>query len=241
MDCDIRPIDFNESFSFSCAPDVPCFNECCRDLNHFLTPYDIIQLKNHLKLPSYEFIDQYCCENIGPESGLPIISLNALFSDKNKCPFVTSDGCMVYEARPSSCRMYPLMRAVSRCRKTGKLTEHYAIMKEPHCKGFDRSAQFTPDQWIKDQGLETCNQLNDMMMDIISLKNQFKPGPLGMRERLIFHLGLYDIDRFRQKLSDTDFLKGLALSSERVKQATDDDLELLKIGMMWVKQELFER
>ena len=29
-----------EKFCFSCHPDVPCFNECCRDLNQFLTPWN---------------------------------------------------------------------------------------------------------------------------------------------------------------------------------------------------------
>ncbi|MEZ4604032.1 MAG: YkgJ family cysteine cluster protein [Desulfobacterales bacterium] len=35
------------------------------------------------------------------------------------CPFVTADGCRVYQNRPSSCRMYPLIRVVRRARADG--------------------------------------------------------------------------------------------------------------------------
>lgn len=35
----------DEPFYFDCQSRVPCFNACCRDLNQFLTPYDIDRLK----------------------------------------------------------------------------------------------------------------------------------------------------------------------------------------------------
>ena len=45
-------------FTFRCHKDVPCFNDCCGDVNIFLTPYDIIRLKNHLGFRRRNF-----CEN----------------------------------------------------------------------------------------------------------------------------------------------------------------------------------
>ena len=38
----------DSEFSFACHPGVPCFNACCGDVNIFLTPYDIIRLKQKL-------------------------------------------------------------------------------------------------------------------------------------------------------------------------------------------------
>jgi len=33
----------DDTFTFACHPGVSCFNQCCRDVNIFLTPYDIIR------------------------------------------------------------------------------------------------------------------------------------------------------------------------------------------------------
>jgi hypothetical protein len=43
-------------FRFSCHPGVPCFTNCCRNMNIILTPYDIIRLKNRLGLTSDMFL-----------------------------------------------------------------------------------------------------------------------------------------------------------------------------------------
>ena len=37
-----------DSFAFRCHPDIACFNRCCRNLNLFLYPYDVIRLKGAL-------------------------------------------------------------------------------------------------------------------------------------------------------------------------------------------------
>ena len=102
MNPKLVPISLEDSFCFSCSPDVPCFNACCRDLNQFLTPFDIVRLKNQLGLSSEEFLAKYTNWHIGPESGLPIISLKPKDSHELICPFVSEKGCMVYENRPSS-------------------------------------------------------------------------------------------------------------------------------------------
>ena len=40
----------DSSFTFACHPGVPCFNDCCGDVNIFLTPYDILRLKQALNM-----------------------------------------------------------------------------------------------------------------------------------------------------------------------------------------------
>ena len=37
-----------DTFRFRCHPGVGCFNRCCRNLNLFLYPYDVIRLRNRL-------------------------------------------------------------------------------------------------------------------------------------------------------------------------------------------------
>ncbi len=229
------PLDLDDTFTFSCSCQVPCFNECCRDLNQFLTPYDILRLKNHLKIPSDVFLDQYAASHTGPESGLPVISLKPDYASGLKCPFVTPDGCSVYENRPSSCRTYPIARALTKSRDTGMLTEHYALLKEPHCLGFDQGKTQTLREWIKDQQIETFNEINDLLMEIISLKNQHLAGPLDIKTTQAFHLALYNLDKFRIYLFDGGIEKDIHIDSDRMTSAKGDDTALLKIGVEWVK------
>ena len=132
MDHELVPIVKEDTFCFSCSPDVPCFNECCRNLNQFLTPYDILRLKNHFGQSSGEFLGRYTSQHIGPESGLPIVTLRPFDTSELTCPFVSEKGCKVYENRPSSCRTYPLARAMARSRQTGEMTEQFVVLKESH-------------------------------------------------------------------------------------------------------------
>jgi Fe-S-cluster containining protein len=135
MENEFTPLAPEASFRFSCHGRVACFNECCHDLNQFLTPYDILRLKNGLELTSTEFLEQYTTRHTGPETGLPIVALKPETASGMACPFVRPSGCSVYAHRPSSCRIYPIARAITRSRKTGRIQAHFALLKEPHCLG----------------------------------------------------------------------------------------------------------
>jgi len=239
METHYRPISPDQTFSFSCNRKISCFNECCRDLNQLLAPYDILRLKNRLGLSSTDFLKRFTKEHTGPESGLPIIVLKPDASESAKCPFVKTDGCSVYEDRPASCRMYPLMRVASRSRETGRLSEHYLLLKEAHCQGFRQDTIRTIKTWQNEQGLLIYNEMNDRMLDIISLKNRRTAGPLDIDSRRLFYLSLYDLDRFRTNIRRLD-LPGLAeVPDEMLDQITTNDEALLKFAFNWIRQVLF--
>jgi len=239
MEAEMTPLDAGARFCFQCSPAVACFNECCRDLSQYLTPYDILRLKNALGLTSGDFLEQYTVRYIGPETGLPVIALKPDSSAELECPFVRPDGCAVYGDRPSSCRMYPLARAVSRSRETGDLSEHYALLKEPHCEGFSAKDAISVDTWIDRQGLAEYNAMNDRLMTLISLKNRLLPGPLEPHQADMWHLALYDLDRFRKAIFDQNLLDGLNVKAETLEKVKTDDVELLKLGLEWVRFKLF--
>lgn len=239
MQPDLTPISLQESFSFACHPEVPCFNECCRDLNQFLTPYDILRLKNHLGLSSGQFLEQYTSQHVGPESGLPIITLKPCDQKDLICPFVTPKGCRVYDDRPSSCRTYPLMRGISRSRETGEMTEQFMVLKESHCCGFNSGKTRTVQQWLDEQGLSIYNEINDKLMQIISLKNRRLPGVLDIKARHLFFTALYDLDSFRSQITGNGLLADFQFDSLLVDKALEDDLALLEIGIKWVERVLF--
>jgi Fe-S-cluster containining protein len=221
----------DEPFCFDCQSQVPCFNECCRDLNQFLTPYDIIRLKNYFKLSSSDFLKQYTTQHIGPQTGLPVIAITPADRFERICPFVTPSGCSVYENRPSSCRMYPVIRVLSQSREDGKKEIRYALLREGHCRGFEQKRQLTVREWMDGQGLGPYNENNDLMMDIISLKNQFMPGPLKGQTQRLFYTMCYDIDRFKEGEGVAE-LEHIELS-DAVKS---DDEKLLRFGMNYVKK-----
>jgi len=238
---DVTPISLQQAFCFSCTPQVPCFNECCRDLTQFLTPYDILRLKNHLGLSSGQFLAQFTSQHIGPDSGLPIITLKPRNQQNLSCPFVTPQGCSVYENRPSSCRTYPLMRGVARARKTGRMTEQFMVLKEPHCRGFANGKTKTVTQWIDEQGIAVYNKINDKLLQIISLKNRRMPGVLDLKARHLFFTALYDLDSFRSQITNNGLLTDCRFEFSIVDKALEDDVTLLELGMEWIQQVLFDQ
>lgn len=231
----MTPLSKNDLFRFSCSKDVPCFNECCKDLNQFLTPYDIVRLKNRLGISSDAFLERYTRQHVGPETGLPVVTFKMDEASELKCPFVTTEGCSVYEDRPSSCRTYPLFRVVSRSRETGKMTEQYVLMKEPHCKGFEHGGLRSVGQWIKDQEIGIYNEMNDLLMEIIALKNR-TPGPMSIKSGHAFHLACYDLDAFRREMFEKGMLNDLNAAPDLLEKAETDDTALLKLSLEWLKK-----
>lgn len=235
----MTPLSINDTFKFSCSERVPCFNQCCQDLNQFLTPYDILRLKNKLGISSNLFLERYTSQHIGPETGLPIITLKTDHAFKLKCPFVIPSGCSVYADRPSSCRAYPLVRVASRSRETGKIAEQYMLLKEPHCLGFNQEQIQTVREWIENQGIMVYNQMNDMLMEIISLKNRLMPGQFDIKSKFLFHMACYDLDTFRSQIFDKGILDDQKLDVDILDAVRQDDVELLILGFRWIKDTLF--
>jgi Fe-S-cluster containining protein len=239
MDNPIQPLSPDDKFRFECSKDVPCFNACCRDLNQFLTPYDILRLKNHLGITSGTFIEKYTIRHIGPETGLPVITLKPLPESDLQCPFVTPAGCSVYPSRPSSCRIYPLARAITRNRETGKINEHFALLKESHCCGFQQQKMQTVREWMRSQEVADCNRINDIFLEIISLKARLLPGPLDLRSKHLFHIALYDIDAFKKQIFEGGLADDMRLDGAYLEVLKKDEVELLKFGHQLVKKVIF--
>ncbi len=200
-----------------------------------------MRLKNNLKMTSSVFLEKYTNQHTGPGTGLPIITFKSDHTDEMKCPFVTPDGCRVYEDRPSSCRTYPLARLASRSRDTGEITEYYALIEESHCKGFLQNRTQTVLQWIENQGIAEYNEMNDLLMEIIGLKNRLMPEPLDMKQKHLFHIVCYDLDRFRTLIFEKGFMDDEKLDSETLDRIKTSDEALLKLGLNWIKKALFNQ
>jgi uncharacterized protein len=228
----------DEPFRFACGPGVSCFNQCCRDLNQALTPYDVLRIRRYLHLSWDQFLKQYAVLYAGPASGLPVVSLRFPAAREKCCPFVTAEGCSIYAARPTSCRLYPVARALTRSRGDGRISQHFALIKEDHCLGFAQGPVQTVLQWIEAQDAREGLAANDRLMDLIALKNRLRPGRLDPEQQDWAAMALYDPDRLRQEAVPGRLQrvpsKGLPPWPEQ-----DDDEGWVDWGLIWVRQALF--
>jgi len=229
----------NQTFCFACHPDIACFNACCRDLNQYLTPYDILRLKNNLGVSSQQFLDRYTECHTGPRSGLPVVSLRMPEENRRECPFVSPRGCTVYEDRPGACRTYPLGRMASKKRGESTCTESFFLIREPHCLGFDEQTEWTLAEWKKNQGLDIYYDMNDLMMEVISLNNRNRRGGFTPEEDDLFRMACYDVDRFHDFVLDEQLLEQSSPRVDSVEQVLRDEVALMRFGIAWIKQRLF--
>jgi Fe-S-cluster containining protein len=232
-------LDASESFLFACGPQTPCFNACCRDLEQFLTPQDVLGLARGLGMDSGAFLKEHTARHTGPRTGFPVVSLKPA-GPEALCPFVSQEGCRVYPFRPGSCRAYPLVRVAARDRATGRVREDYYLVSEPHCLGARNGRALTVREWIENQGLAPYNAANDLFMELIALKNQAASGPLSLADAGLFEMACYDLDRFRAKLREGS-LPGLAAVSPRARKrlAAGEGEALLCFSFKWLAHVLF--
>jgi Fe-S-cluster containining protein len=181
------------------------------------------------------FLKSYTVRHQGPQSGFPIVTLKMTHADQMRCPFVHADGCRVYEDRPASCRTYPLIRLASRSRETGKISDTYYLIREAHCLGFCEKQEQRIDDWIEKQGLTVYNQMNDMLLELISLKNQLLPDPFDDNTVQRIYTAFYDLDGFRSQILSGE----ISFSMGRIDAL--EDVDLLKRSIQWVKAMIIER
>lgn len=229
----------NDCFQFHCGPTVPCFTECCRKLDLALTPYDVLRLCKRLDMAPSDFLDDYTVIKAGSRHGFPEFSLKMGMDGERLCPFVSENGCTVYEDRPGACRIYPLGRASSKNRSTNLNEEFYFLVKEPHCKGFEQSRRWAVDEWICDQEIEQYNRLNDQLMELYMLGFRRGLAQLSTQQLQMFVMACYNLAKFREFIFKTSFLTKFQLSINEIDLIRNDDVALLEFSFKWLKFALF--
>ncbi|MDH4319654.1 MAG: YkgJ family cysteine cluster protein [Desulfobulbaceae bacterium] len=227
-----------ESFCFSCHPGVPCFTDCCRELDLALTPYDVLRLKNHLKLHSGAFLERYVIIEWDEQAIFPVCYLTMVDDGKASCVFVKPEGCTVYEDRPGACRAYPVGRGVSR-KTEGDIAESFVLVKEDHCRGFEEKTEQTINTYFDDQELATYNRFNDKMLEIYQhpkVKAGFRPTKDQLEQYI---LALYNLDQFRVEMKRGRFSIKRALTEAEQRGVDGDDELLLELAIRWVRGILF--
>ena len=231
----------NSRFKFRCHPKVRCFTACCSNVNIALPPYDLLRLRTRLGLAADEFIKKYGEIQILDKTLFPVVTLKMRNDEKKSCPFVTPQGCTVYEDRPNICRYYPVGMATLRKvdAETGR-DEFYFMTKEDHCKGFEEDKEWTIAEWRVDQGADFYDEMNRGWMEILIKKKshgQGKPFP-EIKNEMFFKMS-FDTDYFRAFVFNSTFLEIYDIPAERIEKVRTDDTELLRLSYEWLRAVLF--
>ncbi len=230
-------VDENVEFKFRCHEKLNCFNLCCRNLNLFLYPYDVLRLKNNLGLSSGEFIDKYVDVVMRESSFFPEVLLRMEENDQKTCPFLTDEGCTVYEDRPDSCRTFPVEQGVMMGSEK-KETELIHFFRPPEfCEGKNEDKVWTTKTWAKDQEAEKYNKMTVLWSEV---KGLFQTDPWGIpgidgpKGKMAF-MSTYNIDEFSDFVFKSSFLKRFKIKPDILKKIKRDQTELMKLGFLWMK------
>jgi len=242
-------LTLDDIFPFDCRKGLDCFNRCCRDINLFLTPYDIMRLKRNLSLSSRDFLDRYTTALYMEEIGHPLVVMK-MTGDEKRCPFSGPDGCRVYPDRPWSCRIFPLEPSANKDIDGKQASLMYSVVKRPFCLGFneknpplgkgdtggfpEENNLLTVRTWRERQGTAVYEEMNHLWSQV-TLSERFPAGGLDKTGIQMFFLASYSLDEFAQLVCRQGFLDTYNLKSEEIRTALQDELSLFKFACRWLR------
>ena len=221
----------DDHFKFRCHSGVACFTNCCADVAIYLTPFDVVRMTTALGMTSTDFLDQYTLSLRGPKPIIPLICLKMRDDERKTCPMVAEDGCKVYDSRPWSCRMFPLDLV-------GKQDFHILDLGGL-CKGLDEDWDQTIKDYLVEQGVVLSSELDAEYQAITDHPKMAELDVNNPQIAKMIYLACYDLDRFKEFVFESSFLQKVKIPAGRLEVAKDNKVELLRLGMDWVRFGLF--
>jgi Fe-S-cluster containining protein len=236
---DRRQLGAGEGFCFDCHPRLPCFTQCCSDVNVVLTPADVLALARRTGLSTREFLDRHTLVPITKDLHLPVVMLRMGEAPEKRCPFVTAQGCSVYEARPWACRMYPVGMALPPARAGVEPEPAWFLFEDDFCHGGREARTWTVEAWRRDQGVDEREDLERGFRELVGHPWFIGGRQLDPRRMELFFMVAYDQDAFRELVFGTSFLRRFEVDEALVERMRTDDRALLSFGLRWVRFALF--
>ena len=232
-----KQLKATDIFTFHCHSDIACFNRCCRNLNLFLYPYDVLRLKNAIGIGSDTFLDRHVDIVLRDGNYFPDVLLRMAENQQHTCCFLTPKGCKVYLDRPDACRSFPIEKGMIPTSKKASPQLVYLLRTPEFCQGDRESTEHTPQSWTHDQKAETYEEMTILWA---KLKQRFSTDPWGgqgpncSKGKMAF-MAAYNLDRFRQFIFESSFLTRYKVKSAILKKIHTDDRQLLLFAFDWIK------
>jgi len=213
---------------FHCHPGLACYTTCCRDVNIFLSPYDLLRMKKRLGMTSGDFLERYTVSLIPEASGFPVILLRMEEEHNKTCPFVTPEGCSMYEDRPWACRMFPLDQ--------GNSPGDFRFIADPsYCLGMGEERDTTIGEYLGGQGLSPYAESEALLGRIASHPRFSKEHIQNPKVQEMCRMALYDLDRFRRFVLESRFLEIFEVEKDVAERIKTEDLELMRLAHRWLE------
>jgi len=193
-------------------------------------------MKNRLGISSGEFLDRYTYTHTDEKTSHPFAVLK-MTDDEGKCPFVTDEGCSIYEDRPSNCKYYPVGQGLMmKGREKGTAEEEfYFFIRDPNCLGYQEGKEWTIETWRIDQGVDIYDEMNREWKEIQLRRNASGQPQLDSKKQGMLYIASYDIDRFKRFIFESRFLDSFDIDKEEVKKMKTDEIALMKFGFKYLK------
>jgi hypothetical protein len=231
-----KRIEKSDTFNFRCHGGLSCFNQCCRNLNLFLYPYDLLRLKNKLKVSSEAFLDRYVDVVMKPDSFFPELLLKMAENNEKTCPFLTEKGCSVYPDRPDTCRTFPVEHGLL-FTDAGEKPERVHFFRPPDfCMGRHEPDSMDVTAWAVNQNAVVYN---DMTARWAAVKALFLTDPwgsdgfTGAKGKMAF-MAAYNMEKFQEFVFKSTFLNRYDIKPALLKKIKQNQTELLKFGFTWI-------
>lgn len=234
---DYPRMGLDDKFSFRCDSGLDCFNSCCRDVSIVLTPYDVLRMRKALSIGSTEFLANYTISPFTKEQKIPAVLIK-MDPDTKRCPFVSEQGCTIYQNRPWACRMYPLGVAEPQNPNPQDRAFHF-LLREEICHGHGKGTGCTVREWIRNQGIEEYEMMGEPFKELMLSDGWDQDEPIPPQKMDMFYMACYDLDRFRRFVFESRFLELFVIDPARVEAIRNKDDELLVFAMQWLRFSLF--
>ncbi|HHC71979.1 MAG TPA: YkgJ family cysteine cluster protein [Thiotrichales bacterium] len=232
-------LTLDDEIQFRCHKGIACFNACCSNIDITLTPWDIRCMARRLDLKTWQVMLKYTMPFEMDAHGLPGVKLRPV-EKGTACQFMVEEGCSIYEDRPTACRYYALGIMELRRKDSSTLEDVYFMVKEEHCLGHQEERRLTVREYRQEQGVEAYDDLNRGWMDLVVKKKSAGPavGAPSERSLQLFSM-LYDLDAFRLFTQSEGFNRLFDIDPQTRKAIDEDDAELLRFGVRFLRQTLF--
>ena len=175
-----RKIEPDEAFGFRCT----LSGNCCRNMEIFINPYDVLRLAKALGTTTTEIIGSHLLFLENKEQGLRKPVLGA--AREGVCAFNLERKCSIHRDRPLSCRLFPIARR----------EEEFLVQEADYCKGLLQDRRITLRDYLEGEEagiyLELSGKYHRLLKEASASADLAKSDPWLLQ---LFYLVLFDYDQ----------------------------------------------